>query len=612
MADQEFTEEQKQYLQGFATGTDLFRNANGLKPLAGLLGSLAVVNQGENGVASGHTLTVGGAQRPDINAQDQTLALGKKLCNEEKFKRDNNPLEVWDAIGERAAKGVFPKGADVFLTKYEGLFFVAPAQDSFMVRLRLAAGIVSSHQFRGVANLAENFGGGYCHVTTRSNLQFREIPANHAMDVLMGLHDLGIINRGAGADNIRNITASPTAGIDPQEWSDTRPLARQMHHYILNHSEMFCLPRKFNIAFDGGGTISTVADTNDIGFIAVRINDKQASPAFPSGVYFRMELGGITGHKDFSRSSGVLLRAEQCVPAAAAVLKTFIAHGDRTDRKKVRLKYLLDSWGFDQFLEKAQAHLSFPWPLFSKEGIEVSSSPNPMAHVDFHPQKQEGLCYVGVVLPVGKLTCDQMRGIGNISDKFGSGDLRLTVWQNVLITDIKNEDVPLVKIEIEKLGLHWSATHIRAGLIACTGSKGCKFSASDTKGHAEIIAQHLESCLKMDQPVNIHLTGCHHSCAQHYIGDIGLLGTKVAQGEDTVEGYNIFVGGGHGNVRSIAQELFKNVPINLIPDTLESILRCYLQHRLNPEQRFFEFAQTITIENFRTLIQEPAPLVEVK
>src|SRR5438270_4031083 len=174
--------------------------------------------------------------------------------------------------------GRFPKGTDVFLMKFQGMFYVAPAQDSFMCRLRFPGGICSSTQLRGVADLAERFGGGNADVTTRANLQIRQIGPKHTADVLMGLHDLGIINRGAGADNIRNVTASPTAGIDPQELIDTRPLARAMNHYILNHREMYGLPRKFNIAFDGGGTISTLEDTNDIGFAAVRI--KKGTGAF--------------------------------------------------------------------------------------------------------------------------------------------------------------------------------------------------------------------------------------------------------------------------------------------------------------------------------------------
>src|SRR5918998_2030391 len=214
----------------------------------------------------------------------------------------------------------------------------APAQDSYMCRLRLPNGILSSFQLRGIADLAERYAGGYSHVTTRANLQIREIKAQDGPKVLMGLYELGIINRGAGADNIRNITGSPTAGIDPQELIDTRPLARELHYYILNHREFYGLPRKFNIAFDGGGTIGVLEDTNDIGFSAVRVPDGKA---VEPGVYFHLQLGGITGHSDFGRDTGVLLKAEQCIPVAAAIVRVFIEHGDRTDRTKARLKYVL-------------------------------------------------------------------------------------------------------------------------------------------------------------------------------------------------------------------------------------------------------------------------------
>ena len=170
----------------------------------------------------------------------------------------------------RAEAGQFPKGIDVFLTKYQGLFYVAPAQDSFMCRLRIPNGILSAWQMRGLADAADSFGGGYADVTTRANLQIREIGAAHAVDMLLAVQALGLTSRGSGADNIRNITGSPTAGIDPQELYDTRPLCRAMHHYILNHREMYGLPRKFNIAFDGGGRVPVLEDTNDIGFVACR------------------------------------------------------------------------------------------------------------------------------------------------------------------------------------------------------------------------------------------------------------------------------------------------------------------------------------------------------
>ena len=222
----------------------------------------------------------------------------------------------------------------MFLFKFQGLFYVAPAQDAFMCRLRFAGGVVSSHQMKGLADLADRYAGGYADVTTRANLQLREIGPKNTVDLLLGLHDLGIINRGAGSDNIRNITASPTSGFDPQELYDVQPLARELHHHILNHRELYGLPRKFNIAFDSGSAISVLEDTNDIGFAATKLNAHGAAVGLPEGIYFRLQLGGITGHQQFARDTGVLLKPAECTPVAVAIVKAFIEHGDRTDRKK--------------------------------------------------------------------------------------------------------------------------------------------------------------------------------------------------------------------------------------------------------------------------------------
>ncbi|MCU0880205.1 MAG: NirA family protein, partial [Pirellulaceae bacterium] len=341
MSQGPFTPEQQQYLAGFVAGADAARVARGLPTFAATLGT----PPGATAVSS-PTAETRPARAEDIHRamQDRFLAEGKKLVNEEKAKREKNPFEMWDEMRANAAAAKFPKGTDVFLYKYHGLFHVAPAQNAFMCRLRFAGGMTNSHQFRGLADLADKFAGGYADVTTRANLQLREIPPEHSLDVITGLIDLGIVTRGAGADNIRNVTASPTAGIDPQELIDTRELAREMHHYILNHREMYGLPRKFNIAFDGGGRIAALADTNDIGFMAVRVAEGHEVPA---GIYFRMELGGITGHKDFARDTGLLLKPEECVPVAAAVVRVFLEHGDRTDRNKARLKYVLDRFGFE-------------------------------------------------------------------------------------------------------------------------------------------------------------------------------------------------------------------------------------------------------------------------
>jgi ferredoxin-nitrite reductase len=589
-----FTEEQQHYLQGFVAGCEAI-GVNTAQPT--FAGTLAAIN-GSNGTVGGSVVGPSDARLVHWTAQDETVAAGKKLCPEEQAKRVKDPFQMWDEIQANAATEQFPKGTDVLLYKYHGLFYVAPAQDSFMCRLRFHGGLTNSHQFRGLAEIAEQFAGGYVDVTTRANLQLRQIAAGNPMNVVTALLDLGIITRGSGADNIRNVTGSPTAGIDPNEIYDTRPLTSAMHHYILQHPEMYGLPRKFNIAFDGGGTISALAETNDVGFFAVHVDEGSGVPA---GVYFRLELGGITGHKDFARDCGVLLSPQQCVPVAAAIVKVFIQHGDRTDRKKARMKYLLDSWGLEKYLEETQMRLSFKLQKFPLEDCKRRTAVNASAHIGFHPQRQPGKFYVGIVLPVGRLRSDQLRDLARIADRYGSGTIRLTVWQNLLISDIDEADIGEVKQAIELAGLSWSATNVRSGLVACTGNAGCKFAAADTKSHALQLAAYLENRIKLESPVNIHFTGCPNSCAQHYIGDIGLLGTKVPLGEELVEGYHLFVGGGYGEHRGIGRQLATNLSFEHVPSAIERLLLAWQTD--GARASFRDWARSKQIEQLQAIVK---------
>jgi ferredoxin-nitrite reductase len=576
----DFTAEQKRYLEGFAAGAGIARA----------------------GGAQASAPGASGPERIHDEARARTLAAGGKLVAEEDAKAKKQALDLWDEIRRLADEGKFPKGTDVFLWKFHGLFYVSPAQNSFMCRLRIPGGQLSVHQMRGLADLAERCAGGYSHVTTRANLQLREIPAKNTPELLMGITELGLTSRGSGADNIRNVTGSPTAGVDAQELLDTQPLCREMHHFILNHREMYGLPRKFNIAFDGGGRISALDDTNDIGFYAVRVPEGKSVPA---GVYYRLRLGGITGHHDFARDEGVVLRPDECVRVAEAIVRVFTEHGDRTDRLKARMKYVIDKIGHARYLELVEEKLGRKLTRVASEDCDPRPPVAKHGHVGFHAQKQEGLYYAGLVLPVGKLTAEQMRGVASIAQAHGDGSIRLTVWQNLIVTGIPRAKIEQVKIEIEHLGLAWRASSIRSGLIACTGNKGCKFSASDTKGHAMDIAQYVEARLNLDAPVNIHLTGCHHSCAQHYIGDIGLIAARVPEGEDTVEGYHIHVGGGYGEEQRMAREIHRDVKAPDAPAAIHRMLAAYLAHRASPEESFFAFANRHDVERLKELFDSP-------
>jgi ferredoxin-nitrite reductase len=601
------TESQKSYLQGFAMGTDVARSVRGLPIItgSGAAHSTAIQlgPQGARIQSAGSAVT----ESLERQAQNRQLAAGQKLSAEEVAKRNKDPLATWDEMKQAARENAFPKGTDVFLWKYHGLFYVTPAQDSYMCRLRLPGGELKSWQLRKLADLAWRCGGGYLDATTRANLQIREIPADLGCTVHEALCDLGIINKGSGADNVRNVTSSATSGFDPAELIETLPLAREMHHHILNHRELYGLPRKFNISFDGGGAIASLEDTNDIGFQAVQVDEAKASAELPAGVYFRLTLGGITGHQDFARDTGVLVSPAEAVAVAHAILLVFIEHGNRTNRQQARLKYLLDEWGFTRFLGAVEARLGSSLRKVAADSYTLPAPPDRWAHVGVHPQKQQNRHYIGVVLPVGRLTCNQARELAGIAERYGSGRLRLTVWQNLIIPDIRTEDLRGVKAAIEATGLDWQASSVRAGLVACTGNSGCRFAAADTKGQAMILADYLEQRFELDTPINIHLTGCPHSCAQHFIGDIGLRGAKVEVGDELVDGYEVVVGGGYADKQQIGRQLLPKVSFDEIPPLVERLISFYLCERTGTES-FSDFMNRQDLDHLRRLTN-PAPVL---
>jgi ferredoxin-nitrite reductase len=264
----EFEPEQKRYLEGLMTGLQI---AKTLRP-AGGNGTAPVASTGPNGDAASAPEPIG----PDaaaLCAQDRAIKAGGKLSDPEKFKRERHPFDAYERLKEQATKNEAPKADDNFRWRFFGLFYCAPAQKSYMCRLRIPNGILNHWQFAGVADLAERYAGGYAHVTTRANLQMREVEPKNAVAMVEAIQDLGLCSRGSGADNIRNVTGTPTAGIDPQELIDTRPYAREWHFHILNDRSLYGIPRKFNVGFDGGGVIPVLEDTNDIGFQAVRVKD---------------------------------------------------------------------------------------------------------------------------------------------------------------------------------------------------------------------------------------------------------------------------------------------------------------------------------------------------
>jgi ferredoxin-nitrite reductase len=595
----DFEPEQKRYLEGLMTGLQI---AKTLRP-AGGNGTASLASTGPNGAAPAAEPI--GPDAAALRAQDRTIKAGGKLSDPEKFKRELHPFDAYERLKEQAAKNEPPKADDNFRWRFFGLFYCAPAQKSYMCRLRIPNGILNHWQFAGLADLAERYAGGYAHVTTRANLQMREVKPKNAVAMVEAIQDLGLCSRGSGADNIRNVTGTPTAGIDPQELIDTRPYAREWHFHILNDRSLYGIPRKFNVGFDGGGVIPVLEDTNDIGFQAVRVNDGYG---IEPGVRFRLMLGGITGHRSFAGDTGVIVKPAEATAVADAVVRIFIDHGDRTNRAKARLKYVLDAWGFEKFVAALEERLGRKLVRATANAIAPRPAFDRFAHIGARRQKQNGYFWIGIVLPVGRLTADQMRGIAKVAHAYGDGDIRLTVWQNLLISGVPQARLAEAEAAIAAASLSTKATSIRAGLVACTGNAGCRLAMSDTKRHAEAIAQWCESRVALDQPLNIHLTGCPNSCAQHYIGDIGLLGTKTqgSDDEDAAEAYHIHVGGGFGPQAQCGREIYRDVKADDAPATIERMLKAYLANRTGTQESFADFTRRYDIDALKALFETQA------
>ncbi len=257
---------------------------------------------------------------------------------------------------------------------------------------------------------------------------------------------------------------------------------------ILNHRDLYGLPRKFNVAFDSGGSISAATDTNDIAFVAVRV--LPARPPAPqcrerrTGVYFRIQLGGITGHGDFARDTGLLIKPSESVAVAAAMIRVFAEHGDRTNRKKARLKYLLEKWGVERFLDESQRRLAFPIGRIPLDQCEPRRPVLKHGWLGAYKQAQRGLNYVGAGVPAGRMTARQMHALAEVSSHYGKGELRLTVWQTVIVPHVPDALVDSVKRQLHRHGFQTEASATTGGIVACTGSRGCKYAAADTKAHA--------------------------------------------------------------------------------------------------------------------------------
>jgi ferredoxin-nitrite reductase len=506
-------------------------------------------------------------------------------------------------------------------TACPGLFYTTKAQDGILSRLRIPGGILNSEQFHAIANIADNYGGGYVDVTNRANLQIREIKQEIYVEVLRGLQsvDLGSIN--PSVDHIRNIMTSPSAGIDTQELIDTRPLVQAWDDYITQNSHLGGLSAKFSVCFDGGGKLSVQNCPNDITFQAAVMVEgcREELSFFPTGewglntVYFILKICGSEFGEKFAQyqNPGIVLKPEECIPVLAALAEVYLQHTDACSFRKPRLREVIHGLGWENYLQQVQDYLDHHnlyqgikltdsnWAYVRKDANSQSNTKNKLYHLGIHRQKQAGLVYIGLVLPLGRLQSWQIRGLADLAKKYGSGNLRLTPWQNILFTDISESAIAQVEREVTHLSLSYSANNIQSGLVSCSGKQGCASGVTDTKIHALKVGEYLESQIILDSHINIHFTGCIKSCAQHHSGDITLLGVNIEAKNETVETYQVYLSDDTG--QQFGRLIYENVTFAELPQLLKRLLIVYQNNRFGSQESFREFTSRYDIPELKQL-----------
>jgi ferredoxin-nitrite reductase len=504
----------------------------------------------------------------------------------ERLKSEKDGLAVKDELEAFAQMGWenIPEDDRDHRLKWLGIFFRKRTPGQFMLRLRLPNGILTSGQMRKLAEILRPYGqDGVADITTRQNLQLRGIPIEDMPQVLRQLKEVGLTSIQSGMDNVRNITGSPLAGIDPDELIDVRGLTRKVQDMVTNNGEgnpsFSNLPRKFNIAICGCRDNSVHAEINDLAFV----------PAFKEGkLGFNVLVGGFFSARRCAEAIGldVWVDPRDVVPLCEAVLLVYRDHGLRANRQKARLRWLIDEWGLEKFRVAVEQQIGHPLPR-AAEKDEVVWHKRDLLGV--HAQKQLGLNFVGLHVPVGRLNVPEMRELARLAEVYGSGELRLTVEQNVLIPNVPDSRVgPLLQEPLLKK-FSPNPGPLQRGLVSCTGNQFCNFALIETKNRAVALMEELEAELEIPQTVRIHWTGCPNSCGQPQVADIGLMGTTVRKDGKPVEAVDIYMGGEVGKDAKLGECVRQGIPCEDLKPVLVELL---IEHFGARPRRDLSAAQT--------------------
>lgn len=509
----------------------------------------------------------------------------------ERLKRQKNPWEALDELREFAPKGfdaIPPEWLATYL-RWWGVYTQGDgggvlsgkggegkAAPYFMVRIRVTNGLLLAHQVRTIADLVDRYANGSADITVRQNIQLHWVTIENLPEILESLWRVGLTTMGSCGDDTRNITGCPLAGIDASEICDASPLALEATRMLVGNEQFYNLPRKFKVTLTGCRHWCSYPEINDVGLTATRRGEE---------IGFSMRVGGgLSADPHLGVRLNAFIRWNQVLPVLRATAEIFReAEPLRDNRDRARLKHLFlrHGWDADRFLE--ELHRRLPFAL---DDAEPEEPPIDLYrdHVGVYAQKQEGYCTVGASVLRGRVTGDQLRTAANISEAFGSGEIRTTIMQNLLLVNVPLRYAEAVVRELNDVGLPTQASPFARGTVACTGTQFCKLAITETKSFARWLVEELDTRLPgFEEQLRINITGCPNSCGQHWIADIGIEGKKIRVGEAMLDAYYFCVGGAVGELQSIARPIGYRCLASDVPDAIERLLISYEKLRSRGE-----------------------------
>ncbi len=455
---------------------------------------------------------------------------------------------------------------DLERLKWWGVFFRKHTPGHFMMRIRIPNGITSAAQLRAIGRITNQNGRGVADITTRQQIQLRWITIGDVPAILDTLRDVGLVTLQTGMDNIRNVVGCPVAGLTPNELFDASPAARAFTDLFVGNEAYTNLPRKFNVTITGCRENCTHAETQDIALVPATTSIDGAPVEG-----FNVLVGGKNGSGGYRIATplDVFVRPEGAPELASAIVLIFRDHGSRDARNKIRLSFLLDDWGEATFRATLEARLDRRLePAGTDERLQTSTD-----HVGVFRQRQAPLNYVGLSIPVGRVTGDQLVEVARLVERYGTGEARLTTDQNVIVPHVPDAKLGSLTTEPLLKVLRYDPPEIMKGLVSCTGIEFCNLAVIETKSRALQVARALEAKVRHDKPMRIHWSGCPAGCGNHTVADIGLLGTKAKADGKAVDAVDVFVGGSSGPEATQGIKLLENVPCDGLPQVLEGLIR---------------------------------------